>query len=52
MSRIGKVLKKIAKKAIKRANRKRGLRIMYAKGRRMKRINRPRLKTNGIMVTA
>lgn len=52
MSKIGKTLKKLAKKIIKRKNRRRGLRIMYAKGRRMKSINRPRLRTHGIMVTA
>lgn len=52
MSRVGKVLKKIAKKAIKRQNRKRGLRIMYAKGRRTKKVNKPKVRRNGIMMTA
>ena len=50
MSRIGRTLKGLAKKIIKRRNRRRGLRIMYAKGRKMKRINRPRLQRHGFMV--
>lgn len=50
MSKIGRTLKRLAKKIIKRKNRRRGLRIMYAKGRKMKRINRPRVSDHGIMV--
>lgn len=50
--RVSRTLRKIAKKAIKRANKRRAMRVMYAKGKRMKKINYPTLKTNGIMVTA
>lgn len=50
MSRVGRTLRKLAKKIIKRKARKRGLRIMYAKGRKMKSINRPRVSDHGIMV--
>lgn len=48
--KIGRTLRRLAKKIIKRKARKRGLRIMYAKGRKMKKINRPRIQTHGIMV--
>lgn len=48
--KIGRTLRRLAKKIIRRKAKKRGLRIMYAKGRKMKKINRPKLQTHGIMV--